>query len=68
MLLALQAAGMDFRFEHVDISGDDALFARYGLLIPVLRAPDGRELHWPFEADALATFLRRQEPVRLGGS
>ena len=41
----------------VDIAGDDALFARYGWLIPVLRRDDGQELRWPFDAAALAAFL-----------
>lgn len=41
----------------VDISESDALFERYGVLIPVLRHPDGRELHWPFSPDELKPFL-----------
>ena len=49
--------GARFDFERVDISEDDGLFERYGLTIPVLRHPDGRELNWPFEATALGRFL-----------
>lgn len=42
-----------------EIGYDDALVARYGLRIPVLRRPDtGAELDWPFDAAALAAFLR----------
>lgn len=51
----LEAAAVDF--EEVDISESDALFARYGLSIPVLRREDGQELNWPFDEEALARFL-----------
>lgn len=47
----------DFEFDAVDISESDDLFERYGLLIPVLQHPDGRELNWPFSADQLGVFL-----------
>ncbi|MBN7798373.1 glutaredoxin family protein [Parahaliea mediterranea] len=58
MLRALQGAGLAFDYVKCDISEDDALFERYGLLIPVLRAPGGqKELHWPFEPEALVAFL-----------
>jgi hypothetical protein len=41
-----------------DISTSDALFARYGERIPVLRRRDtGAELDWPFDAARLAAFL-----------
>lgn len=41
-----------------DIADSDELFARYGELIPVLRRTDtGAELNWPFDAEALASFL-----------
>ncbi len=43
---------------EVDISESDELFQRYGLIIPVLRQEhSGRELHWPFDGDAVARFL-----------
>ena len=45
-------------FLEVDISESDALFERYGVLIPVLRDEHGRELHWPFDEASLETFLR----------
>ena len=40
------------------IDGDDALEARYGLRVPVLR-DDARdiELDWPFDAEKLRGFL-----------
>lgn len=42
-----------------EIGYDDGLVARYGVRIPVLRRPDsGAELDWPFDAAALAAFLR----------
>jgi hypothetical protein len=42
----------------VDIGDDDALDARYGVRIPVLRhEASGRELDWPFDAAALAAFV-----------
>jgi len=43
--------------EAVDISGSDELLARYGVVIPVLRHPDGRELRWPFDSLAASEFL-----------
>jgi len=62
MLRALQGAGVTFDYVKCDISEDDALFERYGLLIPVLRAPEGapggqKELHWPFEPEVLVAFV-----------
>jgi Glutaredoxin-like domain (DUF836) len=44
-------------FEKVDISESDQLFERYGVRIPVLKAPDGTELGWPFDGGQLDTFL-----------
>lgn len=58
LLLAARGAGFDFAFSVRDISEDEALFQRYGLRIPVLRAPSGAELDWPFDGPALAAFLR----------
>lgn len=45
----VQAAARARRFDwrYVDIAEDDALLARYGERIPVLRAGE-RELGWPF--------------------
>ena len=45
-------------FESVFIDGDDALEARYGERVPVLRDEDGgRELDWPFDVDTLRAWL-----------
>ena len=57
MLAARQQAGLRFEYVKVDISDSDLLFDRYGLLIPVLRHPDGRELGWPFAPAQLAEFV-----------
>jgi hypothetical protein len=43
--------------EDVDISESDTLFERYGVRIPVLQHPDGRELDWPFSPAQLRQFL-----------
>ena len=67
LLQALQGARPELRWSTVDIAGDDALFARYGCSIPVLkRAPraalrgtarPARELAWPFDLQGLVEFL-----------
>jgi Glutaredoxin-like domain (DUF836) len=57
MLEQFRQAGFDFSYEVIDIALDDALFERYGLLIPVLRSPGGEELNWPFDPQALARML-----------
>ncbi|MBN8482078.1 MAG: glutaredoxin family protein [Xanthomonadales bacterium] len=45
-------------FECIGIDGDRGLEARYGVRVPVLvDAVDGRELGWPFDAAAVASFL-----------
>ena len=47
-------------FASVFIDGDDALEARYGIRVPVLRdASSGVELDWPFDAAALRRLLAR---------
>ena len=57
--LALLAAGRAPEFASVWIDDDDALEARYGSRVPVLRDNlDGRELDWPFDLAQLAAFLR----------
>ena len=45
-------------FDSVFIDGDAQLEARYGERVPVLRAASGHELGWPFDAAAVAEFLR----------
>ncbi|MHB8680274.1 MAG: glutaredoxin family protein [Rudaea sp.] len=45
-------------FASVFIDDDAALEARYGERVPVLREHDsGRELNWPFDAQALRGWL-----------
>ena len=45
-------------FDSVFIDGDDALEARYGERVPVLRdALRGIELEWPFDAQHLRRWL-----------
>lgn len=55
-------------FESVFIDDDEALEARYGMRVPVLR--DGArdvELDWPFDADRLLGFLAGDRLSREGG-
>ncbi|GAA4860632.1 glutaredoxin family protein [Luteimonas vadosa] len=45
-------------FDSVFIDGDDALEARYGLRVPVLRDDArGLELEWPFDSAGLRRWL-----------
>jgi hypothetical protein len=44
-------------FESIFIDGDDALEARYGMRVPVLRDAGGRELDWPFDVGGLRAWL-----------
>ena len=58
LALELLAQARVPEFESVFIDGDDALEARYGLRVPVLRDDaSGRELDWPFTADAVRARL-----------
>jgi hypothetical protein len=57
ILEPLVAAGIASPFEKQDISDDDALFEAYGERIPVLRDCHGRELGWPFDAEAVIAWL-----------
>jgi hypothetical protein len=51
-----QARAPDFDSQWVD--DDDALEARYGTRVPVLRdSGDGREMDWPFDAAAVRAFF-----------
>ncbi|GAB3508272.1 glutaredoxin family protein [Pseudoxanthomonas daejeonensis] len=44
--------------ESVFIDGDEALEARYGHRVPVLRdVTTGAELDWPFDAEGLRRWL-----------
>ena len=56
--LAVLAAARMAEPESVWIDGDDALEARYGERVPVLRDADGdRELGWPFGPDDVRRFV-----------
>ncbi len=57
MLERLVEAGMVVPYDKVDIADSDELFERYGLLIPVLKAPGGKELCWPFDEVELRGFI-----------
>lgn len=54
---SVRRPGADPVVEVVDIADSDDLFERYGLRIPVLLHPDGRELNWPFTAVELTEFF-----------
>jgi glutaredoxin len=55
--LGVLAAARVPEFESVWIDGDDALEARYGERVPVLRDDaNGVELDWPFDPAALAAI------------
>lgn len=58
--LAVLAAARVPDFESVWIDDDDALEARYGARVPVLRNDaSGAELDWPFAEHALQAFVER---------
>ena len=54
---AEDGCSLEADIHEVDIAGDDLLFDRYGVRIPVLKHPDGRELGWPFSPPELRDFL-----------
>ena len=55
--LAVLAQARVPAFESVFIDDDDALEARYGVRVPVLRDAAGRELDWPFDAARLGEWM-----------
>ena len=58
--LAVLATARAPAFDSVWIDGDDALEARFGTRVPVLRDEDrDAELGWPFDAEAVRAFLVR---------
>ena len=58
LALAVLADARVPEFESVFVDGDDALEARYGERVPVLRDEvRGVELDWPFDVDALRTWI-----------
>ena len=40
--------GTDWILQEINITGDEDLKDRYGIRIPVMAVPDGREKGWPF--------------------
>ncbi|SEM30742.1 Glutaredoxin-like domain [Luteibacter sp. UNCMF331Sha3.1] len=56
--LAVLAAARLPDFGSVWIDDDDALEARYGVRVPVLRRDDGAELDWPFDEAAVRAFTQ----------
>jgi glutaredoxin len=62
--LAVLAAARVPEFDSVWIDEDDALEARYGTRVPVLRDDaTGAELDWPFHEAVLHMFLARTQDV-----
>lgn len=58
LALAVLADARVPEFESVFVDGDDALEARYGERVPVLRDElRGVELDWPFDVRQLQAFL-----------
>ncbi|MEZ5528911.1 MAG: glutaredoxin family protein [Porticoccaceae bacterium] len=51
----LQEAG--WRLQEVNIAGDEQLKALYGIRIPVVATPDGREKGWPFTAGQIRRLI-----------
>ncbi len=57
--LAVLAQARAPEFDSVFIDDDEALEARYGMRVPVLRdTVSGAELEWPFDADRLREWWR----------
>ena len=58
MALAVLAEARAPDFDSVWVDDSTELASRYGIRVPVLRdVRDGRELDWPFDADAVRLFL-----------
>jgi hypothetical protein len=51
----------NFELKIIDIADDEVLFAKYGLLIPVLQRQDTKaELNWPFSTADILQLLKSQ--------
>lgn len=57
MITTHTEANDDLDVMEVDVSDSDTLFERYGVRVPVLQHPDGRELDWPFTEVGLQDFF-----------
>lgn len=55
-LLRQAQAARHVEWRYVDIALDEALVEKYGLRIPVLLAPGGQELGWPFSLLDIVRF------------
>jgi hypothetical protein len=63
--LAVLAEARAPEFDSVWVDDDDELESRYGTRVPVLRdGRDGRELDWPFDAQAVRRFVDGRGGVR----
>ena len=61
LALAVLAKARVPEFESVFIDDDEALEARYGIRVPVLRNDaTGGELDWPFDVEQVATAVTSQ--------
>lgn len=49
-----------FSVQQIEIGDDDLLVSQYGVRIPVLQFPDGKELNWPFNHLDIAHSLAVQ--------
>ena len=59
LALAVLAEARTPEFDSFFIDDDDALGARYGLRVPVLRDEvSGIELDWPFDVEAVRRMLQ----------
>ena len=64
LALAVLAEARTPEFDSFFIDDDDALEARYGLRVPVLRdAARDIELDWPFDAEGARDFMARLPPA-----
>jgi len=52
---------LDWHCQEVNIRGDEALEALYGLRIPVLKTPSGEEKGWPFSAGQVKRLLLAEQ-------
>lgn len=46
-----------WRLHEVNISEDEVLTVKYGIRIPVIVTPDGREKGWPFTAGQVRRLI-----------
>ena len=60
-IIQLVSQDLSINWIKTDIVDDALLLAQYGLSIPVLKClANSEELRWPFNEDALRTFIHRQ--------